>query len=190
VGLQVEGPLGSPRPTEVELNTIALNQVGVALYPTANASLSQNSLVENTVQVLGMGPDGGGGASKWSQGGVGNYWSNYRGYDEAGSGVGQTPHVEGAAAGRMLAGNPTLLALASSPAFTLLRAVEQRSAGQHPVSVDGSPLVDPRSPALPSTATHAKAHLGTGLLGASTLALCGLALLLCTRRRKLSSERT
>ena len=187
VGVQIEGPLGAPRPTAVELNTIALNQVGVALFPTADAVLSQNSLVENTVQVLGLGPDGGGGDSRWSRDGVGNYWSDYRGFDRSGRGVGEIPHVEGAAAGRLLAGDPALLALASSPAFTLLRAVEQRSAGQHPVSVDRFPLVDPRSPSLPSTAVHAA--LGTGLLGATSLVVCSLTLLRCTRRSHLSLRR-
>ncbi len=188
VGLQVEGPEGDPRPTVVELNTIALNQVGVGLYPTANASLSQNSLVENTVQVLGLGPDGTGGDSRWSRGGVGNYWSDYRGFDRSGRGVGVIPHVEGAAAGRLLAGDPTLLALASSPAFTLLQAVEQRSAGQHPVVVDRFPIADPRSPSLPSVATHAA--FGTGLVGASSLVVCSLTLLRCTRRRQLPLGRT
>lgn len=192
VGIQIEGEQESA----VELNTIALNQVGVALYPTAHSVLSQNSLVENTIQVLGMGPGGGGGDSAWSRGGVGNFWSNYRGYDGSGSGVGDIPHVEGATAGRLLAGDPVLLALASSPAFTLLRAVEQRSAGQRPVSVDDSPLMDPRSPSLPSPAQSASsakavnASLGTGLVGAITLAACALVLLRCTRRRQLSSEPT
>jgi nitrous oxidase accessory protein len=191
VGLQLDGPLDNPAPTAVELNTIALNQVGISLYPTANAVLSQNSIVENTVQVLGMGPQGGGGASRWSRNGVGNYWSNYRGYDQAGSGVGKTPHVEGASAGRLLAGDPTLLALASSPAFTLLRAVEQRSAGQRPVAVDRSPLIDPRSPALPPTASGAVVHtqLGTGLLGGGALLVCALALVHCSRRRPRSCRR-
>ena len=188
VGLQIEGPLNDPQPTTVELNTIALNQVGVGLYPTADASLSQNSLVENTVQVLGLGPDGAGGDSRWSRGGVGNYWSDYRGFDRSGSGVGEIPHVEGAVAGRLLAGDPTLLALASSPAFTLLQAVEQRSAGQHPVVVDRRPIVDPRSPSLPSVATHAA--LGTGLVGAVSLVICTLTLLRCTRRRQLPIGRT
>jgi nitrous oxidase accessory protein len=187
VGLQIDGPVGDPRPTAVELNTIALNQVGVGLYPTANAALSRNSLVENTVQVLGLGPDGGGGDSAWSRRGVGNYWSDYRGYAGSGRGVGVIPHVEGAAAGRLLAGDPTLLALASSPAFTLLRTVEERTAGQHPVSVDHFPIVDPRSPSLPSAAVHAA--LGTGLVGGTSLAACSLALLRCTRRRKLPIER-
>ena len=187
VGLQIEGPKDDPRPTAVELNTIALNQVGVALYPTAHAVLSQNSLVENTVQVLGLGPDGGGGNSRWSRDGVGNYWSNYRGFARSGRGVGEIPHVEGAAASRLLAGDPTLLALASSPAFTLLRAVEQRSVGQHPVSVDRFPLVEPRSPSLPSTAVHAA--LGTGLVGATSLVVCSLALLRYARRRQLPSGR-
>jgi len=187
VGLQIEGPAGDPRRTVVELNTFALNQVGVGLYPTAEASLSQNSLVENTVQVLGLGPDGGGGDSRWSRDGVGNYWSDYRGFDRSGRGVGEIPHVEGAAAGRLLAADPTLLALASSPAFTLLRAVEQRSAGQDPVVVDRLPLVDPRSPSLPSAVTHAS--LGTGLVGAASLAACSLVLLRSTRRRRLSFGR-
>jgi len=180
VGLQIEGPLDDARPTAVELNTIALNQVGVGLYPTADAVLSQNSLVENTVQVLGLGPDGGGGESAWSRDGVGNYWSDYRGFDRSGSGIGEIPHVEGAAAGRLLAGDPTLLALASSPAFTMLRAVEQRSASQRPVVVDQFPIVAPRSPSLPGTTTHAA--LGTGLVGAASLVICTLVLLRCTRR--------
>lgn len=187
VGLQIEGPMGDPRPTAVERNTIALNQVGVGLYPTATASLSRNSLVENTVQVLGLGPDGGGGSSVWSSGGVGNYWSDYRGYERSGSGVGAVPHAEGAAAGRLLAGDPSLLALASSPSFTLLRAVEQRMAGQHPVSVDRQPLVSPGSPSLPSTPTHAA--LGTGLVGGSSLMLCSLALLRSRRRSQPPSGR-
>ena len=187
VGLQIEGPLGDPRPTTVELNTIAFNQVGVGLYPTAHANLSQNSLVENTVQVLGLGPDGSGGNSVWSSDGVGNYWGDYRGYARSGSRIGAIPHVEGAAAGSLLASDPSLLALASSPSFTLLRTVEQRMAGQHPVSVDHFPIVDPRSPSLPSTGVHLA--LGTALAGTSSLAVCSLALLGCTRRRQLHLRR-
>jgi nitrous oxidase accessory protein len=192
VGLQIEGPLGDPRPTAVERNTIALNQVGFGLYPTANAVLTRNSFVENTVQVLGLGPDGGGGASTWSREGVGNYWSNYRGFERSSrgagvSGIGGIPHVEGAAAGRLLAGDPTLLALASSPSFTLLRAVEQRSAGQHPVVVDSFPIMGPASPSLPSVPTHAA--LGTGLVGAASLVICSIVLLRSTRRRRHLSGR-
>jgi nitrous oxidase accessory protein len=187
VGLQIEGPLGDPRPTAVEGNTIALNQVGVGLYPTANANVSRNSLVENTVQVLGLGPNGGGGNSAWSSHGVGNYWSDYRGYERSGSGIGAIPHTEGAAAGSLLASDPSLLALASSPSFTLLRVVEQRVAGQDPVSVDRFPIVDPQSPPLPSTAVHMA--LGTGLVGATSLAFCSLALLGCTRRRQFHLRR-
>lgn len=180
VGLQIDGPLGSADPTAVELNTIALNQVGVGLYPSANAVLSQNSLVENTVQVLGLGADGGAGNSLWSRGGVGNYWSDYRGYAGSGRDVGVVPHVEGATAGRLLASDPTMMALVSSPAFTLLRTIEQRTAGQDPVTVDRFPIVDPRSPSLPSAATHAA--LGIGLVGAGSLLICSLVLLRCARR--------
>lgn len=187
VGVQIEGPQGDPQPTAVELNTIALNQVGVGLFPDASAILSQNSLVENTVQVLGLGPDGNGGTSTWSSHGVGNYWSDYRGYERSGSGIGAIPEVEGAAAGTLLASDPSLLALASSPSFTLLRVVEQRVAGQDPVSVDRFPIVDPQSPSLPATAVHVA--LGTGLVGAGSLALCSLALLGCTRRRQLHKRR-
>ena len=187
VGLQINGPVGDPRPTAVELNTIALNQVGVGLYPTANAALSRNSLVENTVQVLGLGPDGGGGDSAWSRSGVGNYWSDYRGYAGSGRGVGVIPQREGASAGYLLASDPTLLALVSSPAYTLLRTIEERTTGQQPVSVDRFPIVDPRSPALPSTTVHAA--FGTGLVGVVSLGLCSLALLRCTRRRQLPSGR-
>jgi nitrous oxidase accessory protein len=187
VGLQIDGPLGTLQPTAVELNTIALNQVGVGLYPSANATLSQNSLVQNTVQVLGMGPEGSGGVSPWSRDGVGNYWSDYRGYAGSGSLVGVVPQVESATAGLQLANDPTLLALVSSPAYTLLRTIEVRTSGQQPVSVDPHPILDPRSPALPSAAVHAA--LGSGLVGGISLALCSFALLRYTRRRQLPSGR-
>ena len=188
VGLQIEGPMDEPRPAVVELNTIALNQVGVGLYPTANACLSQNSIVENTVQVLGLGPDGGGGKSSWSRDGIGNYWSNYRGYERSDSGVGEIPHVEGAAAGRLLASDPSLLALASSPAFTLLRAVEQRTAGQDPVAIDRFPIVDHRSPSLRSA--DVRSALGAGLVGTTCLVVCSLVVLRLAVRRRSHQRRT
>lgn len=183
VGVQIDGPRGDPRPTVVSLNTIALNQVGVGLYPSANAVLSQNSLVENTVQVLGLGPGGSGGSSACSSDRVGNYWGDYRGYKRSGSDVGQIPNIEGATAGNLLANDPSLLALASSPSFALLRAIEDRMAGQQTVSVDHFPIVDPRSPSLTSTTT-AHMALGTGLVGATSLAVCSLALLGCARGRR------
>ncbi|HEY8719230.1 NosD domain-containing protein [Pengzhenrongella sp.] len=181
VGLQIEGAAGEGHPAAVERNTVALNQIGVGVFPTADAVMSRNSFVQNTVQVLGLGPDGGGGPSRWSRDGVGNYWSDYRGFDRAGNGIGDIPHVEGAAAGRLLAGDPALLALATSPSFTLLRAVEQRSAGQHPVVVDRFPLMAPRSPSLPPVAT--RVALGTGLLGGLSLLACSLVLVRCAKRR-------
>jgi len=168
VGIQVDGPpVGAPGEIRIFRNTVALNGAGVSLYPSTHATFFANSFVENTVQVAAQG-SGVAGKNAWSFEGVGNYWSDYRGYDLAGEGVGDMPYASGRSVEVLLRRAPVLEALASGPAFGLLGAVADRWVERDPIVVDRLPLMRPVSPAAatPSSATAA------GLLGA--LGLGGL----------------
>lgn len=167
VGVSLEGQ-SSPA-TKVTMNTIALNQIGVLLQPTAQAVFSINSLVDNTTQVVARGTEVLG-KNEWFERGIGNYWSNYKGYDHFGEGFGDVEHAEGGSVAALIAKNPVLEALASSTAFRMVGAVEDRWAGKRPVALDPKPMMEPRSPKLEVEEKRGVAVLGrilavTGLLG-------------------------
>ncbi len=74
-------------------NMIAFNDIGVSFMPSIERNaVVGNSFIDNTEQVQVR---GGGGltGNKWSESGGGNYWSDYRGYDEDSDGVGELPYV-------------------------------------------------------------------------------------------------
>lgn len=145
VGIHLDGPTGEDGPV-VHANTVARNDVGVALLPTARGVFSANSFADNHVQVQPKG-SGVAGKSEWSDRGFGNYWSNYRGY-ELFEGKGAVEHREGGTSDRMLDRAPVLTAIATSPAFRILDAVEQRWMRSDPVVVDRLPLTRPAVPVL------------------------------------------
>lgn len=179
VGLQVDGPPAAEHTTMVALNTIALNRIGVSLYPSARATFTGNSFVENLTQVLGQGR-GVGEQNAWSHEGAGNYWSGYRGYDVAGDGIGDVAHAEGGMIEDAVARAPVLAALASGPAFELLRAVEDRWVERQPVARDPQPLVEPHSPALAAGPRGGS----RGILAVAGALLVGLALVVVGRFRR------
>ena len=179
VGVHLDGPTGAVDDgSHLHANTITRNDVGVALFATANAVFAANSLADNHVQVLSKG--GVPRSIAWNDHGFGNYWSNYRGYEHI-DGKGATPHLEGAATDRLLTRAPVLTAIATSPGFRLLEAVEQRWLRTDPVLTDIMPLTQPAVPApvLPSP-SPATAGITMGL-GLSLLA--GAALVLHRLRR-------
>jgi nitrous oxidase accessory protein len=133
-------------PARLERNTIAVNQIGVLLFPSADAHFSDNGFVENTTQVA----LGGTGHTQavWTVDGVGNYWSDYTGFDEAGDGTGDLAYSKSGRTSQLIADDPMLLALASGPAFRLLTAVEERWAPAEPLVLDDAPLTRLSSPPL------------------------------------------
>ncbi len=120
-----------------------MNQIGVELMTASTATLTENGFVENTVQVV---TDGKMHAIEWSLDGVGNYWSNYKGDDSDGDGIGDVAFVQGGTIAHTLTRSPVILALASGPGFRLLQAVEDRWAPENPVALDQHPLMDRHSP--------------------------------------------
>jgi nitrous oxidase accessory protein len=145
VGVHVDdaGRTGG-RPAWIGANTLAMNQVGVTLYPSTDATFVRNAFVENTTQVsLGGQGDT---QAVWTVDGVGNHWSDYEGYDADGDGIGDLPYEDGGRADRVLAGNPVLIALASGPGLRLLSFVDDRWSASEPIVTDLAPLVERRGP--------------------------------------------
>jgi nitrous oxidase accessory protein len=174
VGIQVDGPpAGAPDEVRIYRNTVALNRAGVSLYPSAHATFFANSFVENAVQVIAQGT-GVAGKNAWAFEGVGNHWSDYRGYDLAGEGVGDVAYVTGGAVERLLRRTPVLEALASGPAFGLLRAVGDRWIEREPVVEDPLPLMRPASPPATSPGASTLAAAALGAAGLATVVLAGL----------------
>ena len=187
IGFQIDGPAGDfENETVIHGNTVALNQYGVSLYPSAHATFYRNSFVENTVQVVAQG-HGVAGKNTWAFEGIGNYWSDYRGYDLGGEGLGDVPHHEGGSVESLMIRAPVLQALASGPAFSLLSAVEDRWVEHESLVVDPLPLMEPHSPAVGDgvTAGAASAVLAAG--GLVAVALAGAAIV--TLRRPLRRGR-
>lgn len=124
-------------PASLSANSVAVNHVGITLLPSADGSITGNAFVENWTQV-GLGGDGTT-QVEWSSGGVGNHWSDYNGFDADRDGIGDVAYVQSGRVSRLLADEPLLMAFASSPAFRLLTAVEQRWAPADPIVVDTAP---------------------------------------------------
>lgn len=147
VGLHIDdaGRTGG-EPTMVVSNTIAMNQIGVMVYPSSDSTFTGNSFIENSTQVT----LGGSGTTQvhWSDSGLGNYWSDYGGFDAAGDGTGDVVYTENGRMSRLLAEEPMLLALVSGPAFRLLSALEDKWSSDDPLVRDAAPLMHSQAPSL------------------------------------------
>lgn len=167
VGIHLEGP--SPGEAEVRVlrNTIAANEIGVTLPPSARAVFSTNSFVDNLIQV-GAHDIGAGAHVRWTDHGWGNYWSNYQGHESALAGRGSTPHHEGSRVDGIIERAPVLIALASSPGMRLIRSIESQRFADDPVVVDPIPLVRPVSPGLAAEEGEGSTGVSVAGMGLAT----------------------
>ncbi|HEX5083746.1 MAG TPA: nitrous oxide reductase family maturation protein NosD [Blastocatellia bacterium] len=123
-------------------NVIAENDLALQIFSSSAQNLFvENNFVENLSQLrlVGRRSD-----TRWQDGGRGNYWSDYRGYDLDGDGVGDVAHkVQNVF--EYLEGNyPRLRLYLSSPAALALAAAEHA----FPIikgssEKDGAPLMKP-----------------------------------------------
>jgi nitrous oxidase accessory protein len=82
--------LEAVRHTTFRKNVIAENDVAMEIFSSSEENLfSENQFVENLspLQLVGKKT-----ASHWQDGGRGNFWSDYDGYDLDGDGIGDVPH--------------------------------------------------------------------------------------------------
>ena len=159
-GMTVEGTPQSAGTTAVfQRNLFALNDVGIALTSTSPITFVENAVIDNTVQVKALsgsiahapaGAPASGGATLprgavWSSNGRGNYWSDYRGYDQDGDGVGDQPYTPRPAFAGRLAENDTLRLFQFTPAQQALDLAAQMFPvfRYDAVIEDGYPLQQP-----------------------------------------------
>jgi nitrous oxidase accessory protein len=165
--------------TMVRSNTIAANQIGVMLVPSADPTFTGNAFIQNTTQVA----LGGAGVTQavWTAGGVGNHWSDYAGFDADGDGTGDLAYTRSGRTSRLVAEGRLLLALASGPAFRLLSAVEDKWAPGDPLVRDVAPLMSATTPPIDADRPGSSAPLWVP--GLALLTVCVVALLGGVRRR-------
>lgn len=128
-----------------EENMIAFNEVGVLATPNTHDNIfTSNAFVENEEPAATHGR-GELHLNTWARNGVGNYWSQYAGFDLDGDGIGDVGYEPRSLFGQMLASEPNLRLFVHSPAqqaieFTARALPELRP---RPVLVDPAPLARP-----------------------------------------------
>ncbi len=151
VGIQLDN---SPSRVDIEHhyrhNVIAYNDIGIAFMPSVQRNFfSENSFLDNIEQiaVLGSGAFEGNG---FTVDNVGNYWSDYRGYDLDGDGFGDIEYRAEGLFENLMDREPKLRMFLFSPAQ---HAVEMAArafpiVAPRPKMTDTSPLMEPARAAI------------------------------------------
>lgn len=163
-----------------EHNLFAANDIALRFLPSVHANVfTENGFVANRQQVAIVG-SGQLRDNRWSDGGHGNYWSDYVGYDADGDGTGDVPYRAVDLFGELTDRHPDLELFAGTPAA---RAVDVASRTfpvlqPEPKAVDDAPLV--RMPTIPppvgrpaSGASWPLAMVSTVLIAVAVLTIVG-----------------
>ena len=164
-----------------EGNVFAYNDIGVGMMPSVRHNeFFNNSFVDNEEQVAVSG----GGQLKgnlWSVDGVGNYWSDYAGYDADENGVGDLVYKSDRLFEDLMQREPNLRMFLYSPATNAIdfSAKAFPIVRPQPKVEDEFPLMSPQvptgAPAMPQTGSQA------WFLFAAALVLVALALIILPR---------
>jgi nitrous oxidase accessory protein len=150
IGVYIDtSPLSYDVYNTFDTNLIAYNDIGLGLLPSSERNIfTRNSMVENLeqVSVLGGGPLG---ENTWAVDGIGNFWSDYAGYDADDDGIGDFAFRNEQLSEQLMTSWPVLQLFRFSVAET---AVDFGSKAvpvfqQEPIFEDPSPLVEPVIPA-------------------------------------------
>ncbi|MFG0306734.1 MAG: nitrous oxide reductase family maturation protein NosD [Phycisphaerales bacterium JB040] len=169
-----------------EANMIAFNEVGLLATPNTHDNVfTRNAFVENE-QAAATHGRGRLVSNAFAREGVGNYWSDYAGFDLDADGVGDVAYEPRSLFGAMLAGEPNLRLFVHGPAQ---RAIEF-TARALPELRPESTLIDPAPLASAPDIPPAFADTGVGgarmgLFGVSLLAIAAACALLLGLERGL-----
>jgi len=130
-------------------NTISYNNIDTAeigIHLTAgseNGKIFGNSFINNPVQVKYVSSR----EQEWSQKGIGNYWSNYLGWDLDNNQIGDTPFEPNDGIDKMVWKYPEAKVLLDSPSVLMLRWIQKQFPILKPAGVkDSHPLMSPSNP--------------------------------------------
>lgn len=181
---------GSPREVDsigrFEGNVFAYNDIGVEMLPAVRHNeFEANSFVDNQEQVAIAGGGGGQpGANAWTVGGVGNYWSDYAGFDADQDGSGDVTYRSQRLFEDLMQREPALRLFLYSPATNALDFAAKAFpvVRPQPKLEDSAPLMAPQVPVAPSL--PATTNRATWLWAALVLVLLPVALGALPRLRR------
>jgi nitrous oxidase accessory protein len=143
VGVYAEGvPLQPTHRAIMMHNTIAGNEVGLALQSNAVLTIAENRIADNLADVRPLGRHLAA-SLKWSRNGRGNSWSQYRGYDANGDGLGDLPYTVNEPMDALIRRNALVQAFLYTPAHLALEAAARMFPlfRDQPLLVDEHPLM-------------------------------------------------
>ena len=128
-----------------ESNLIAFNEIGLLATPNTHDNVfTNNAFIENEEPAATHGR-GRLVNNTFAREGVGNYWSDYAGFDLDGNGIGDVVYEPQSLFGAMLANEPNLRLFVHSPAQRAIEFTSRALPELRPQStlVDPSPLASP-----------------------------------------------
>jgi nitrous oxidase accessory protein len=179
VGAQIDSSPTAPGVENMWLNNVfAFNQTAVAIMPSVrHNTFSGNSFVDNAEHVATTGR----GELKeisWALAGIGNYWSDYAGFDADGDGIGDIPYRSDRLFESLMDEHPSLKLFLFSPSASAVDFAAKAFPGVRPEQKlsDPHPLMSPRVssylPPLESMSTGSRSV--TGGIGLAAI-LAGIA---------------
>ena len=124
----------------IEDNVIRHNELGLKIWAgTRRNVVAGNEIVGNRQQVFYVGAAD----QVWGEGGRGNRWGDYLGWDQDGDGIGDRPHRADTFSARLIYRYPAAALLLRSPALEMLSHLARGfPLLQAPTIVDVAPLVE------------------------------------------------
>ncbi|MEJ2763428.1 nitrous oxide reductase family maturation protein NosD [Photobacterium sp. MCCC 1A19761] len=131
-------------------NTIDTAEIGIHLTAgSENVKVFGNTFLNNPVQVKYVSNR----KQEWSQDGIGNFWSNYLGWDLNHDGRGDTPFEPNDGIDKLVWQYPEAKVLLDSPAILMLRWIQKQFPVLKPAGVkDSFPLMRPFTQTQPASA--------------------------------------